>query len=178
MSGIMLDLETFGTTPGCAIFSIGAVRFDAEGIHQRVHIHIDPDQKLHIEPRTVMWWLEQSKEAQEALLRQTRVSLADALTQLDEAFDWEDSQVWANGASFDFPILKAAYDVCSMQAPWRYYNEMCYRTIRNTVPKATFNQSRVTPRIPHDALCDAEAQALTLINLLYPKEVEHAQLRA
>ena len=170
MRNIMLDLETLGTNPGCVVLSIGAVEFDMNGIKGEFHAHIDLDSSIDaglvMEPRTVMWWFDQSKEAQTALLEADTVSLGDALEALIDTFEWEDTRVWANGAGFDFPILKAAFDAVGINAPWTFYNEMDMRTMKNLVGKEVFDKLRVRPSIAHDALDDARAQALTLMNII------------
>lgn len=170
MHNLMLDLETLGTSPGCVVLSIGAVQFTRDGISGEFHTHIDLESSfeagLVMEPRTVMWWLDQSKEAQNAFLQAETFPLVDALSALIDTFKWKDLRVWANGASFDFPILKAAFQAADLEPPWRFYNEMDYRSIKNLVPKEVLNKLRVHPGIAHDALDDARAQALTLNALI------------
>ena len=64
MRHLMLDIETFGTTPGCVVLSIGAVEFDLDGIKGEFHAHIDVDSStalgLKVDARTEKRWLEQS----------------------------------------------------------------------------------------------------------------------
>lgn len=94
MTSVMLDLETWGTTPGSDIRSIGAVVFDpiagtlGETFYQNVenpHVAgVDVKQngfgfddtsgvwrrfKLTRDPKTVQWWSEQSEEARAALTK-------------------------------------------------------------------------------------------------------------
>ena len=38
---VMIDLETMGNTPGCAIISIGAVEFSEEGLGAEFYCTID-----------------------------------------------------------------------------------------------------------------------------------------
>lgn len=170
MHGLMIDIETLGTNPGCVILSIGAVEFHSEGITSEFHAHIDPrsacNAGLTIEPDTVMWWLGQTQEAQKKLVEADTVSLHDALEAFVDTFEWKDLRVWANGASFDFPILKAAFDAVGRSIPWAYYNETDYRTLKNIVGKSVFDTLRVSPTTAHDALADARAQALTTLNII------------
>ena len=100
---VMLDLETWGTRPGCDIRSIGACVFDpvrqvvgdADG-SRTFYIACDnpPDPlwadwngeppvkyPLHRDPRTVQWWSEQSDEAQAAFANP--VDLREALDRFD-----------------------------------------------------------------------------------------------
>lgn len=85
MTHIMLDLETWGTKPGCDIRSIGAVVFDPYDAHSVGLVGTSeptmfytatrnpdcyPSQRLKYpltrDPETVKWWNEQSDEAQSA----------------------------------------------------------------------------------------------------------------
>lgn len=169
MRDIMLDIETLGTTPGCVILSIGAVEFDDTTTYGKFSVHIDPIDAvrhgMHIDASTVMWWLDQSKEAQNALLNAEQVPLCYALLAFADTFDWKNSRVWCNGAAFDFPILGAAFKAANMKQPWAYYNEMDMRTIKGLVGKEAWKTHAVKPTIAHDGLADAIAQARTLQNV-------------
>lgn len=170
MRNIMLDIETLGTQPGCVVLSIGAVEFDNSGILATFHAHIDVASShkagLTVDPSTMMWWLGQSKEAQDAILQPDTVSLQDALAALTDTFEWGNTRLWANGASFDFPILEAAHSAVGVPVPWQFWNLMDYRTLKNLVDKKVYAQLHVKPDIAHDALADAKSQALTAINIM------------
>lgn len=63
---IMLDLETLGTQPGCAILSIGAVAFSPEAgaiaSTEPFYVEISLESTLPrfgVEAGTLRWWLEQ-----------------------------------------------------------------------------------------------------------------------
>lgn len=181
MRHLMLDLETLGTTPGCVVLSIGAVEFDLDGIKSEFHAHIDVDSStalgLKVDARTVMWWLDQSKEAQNALLQADPFPIHDVLDALSDTFDWKDLKVWANGASFDFPILEAVYKAAHRTVPWKYYNQMDFRTMKNLVPNGSYELLRVRPGTAHDALDDARSQALTLVNIINWINGDHNERR-
>jgi len=182
MRHLMLDIETFGTTPGCVVLSIGAVEFDMQrGITGKFHAHLKTASQieagLHLDVRTVEWWLDQSKEAQNELLKSERFNPVDVIDAFIDTFDWKDLRVWANGASFDFPIMKALFNAFRKELPWAFYNEMDFRTIKNMVGKGTYEKLRVRPVLAHDALDDATAQAQTLINIIRWINGEHNELR-
>ena len=40
---VMVDLETWGTKPGCAIISIGAVSFGPDGLGEEFYTALDRD---------------------------------------------------------------------------------------------------------------------------------------
>lgn len=167
---IMLDVETLGTAPGCVILSIGACEFGEDGVGKMYYEMIDPescvDWGLTIEPRTVMWWMDQNDEARKHLTQARKISISEALSKLITSFKWKGKKVWCNGASFDFPILSAGYKAVGMREPWEYWGQMDYRTLKNIVPPSVYESACVTATVKHDALADAVAQAETAIKLL------------
>lgn len=166
---VMVDLETFGSTPGSAIASIGAVAFNLTtgelgGEFYRV---IDPasctDLGLTIDGATVLWWLGQGDSARRALTETRGIHLAVALQEFS-AF-WAvtgAARFWSHGANFDDPLLAAAYRACKVRTPWRYTESRCTRTI--------FELANVSPDrgegTHHNALDDAKAQALAVITAM------------
>ena len=172
MNNVMIDIETLGTEPGCVILSIGAVEFDDNKLGQEFEINIDPESctkaGLHIDPRTVIWWMGQSEEAREKIIRANTVALDKALVEFVKAFDWEGKKVWCNGASFDFPILQSAFSALGGTSPWQYWNAMDYRTLKNLIDTKTLKQirSKIINPVKHSALDDAKEQALTTIAIL------------
>ena len=68
---VMIDLETLGTVANSIILSIGAVKFDLNSNHiadDGFYASISIDSNLHagrqLSESTLLWWLDQSKEAQ------------------------------------------------------------------------------------------------------------------
>jgi len=166
MNEVVLDLETMGVSSHAPILAIGAVRFDKEhGVHTdkfyRV-ISLKSNMELLLSPDadTVMWWMRQSESARSQLLRPS-ISLPAAL---EEFSCWigEDAKVWGNGAAFDNVVLGNAYKTCSMKQPWEFYNDRCYRTMKNVVTNVPFERLGTH----HNALDDAESQAAHLIKIL------------
>ena len=166
---LMIDTETAGMPPTGALMSIGAVFFDLHTqtvgptFNRTIHLASSVKHGGTIDPSTVLWWLRQSDEARAEITRQ------DARSPLKEALDnlsaWyleigadEHTQVWCNGASFDFPILEAAYRAVNAVSPWSYWQLRCARTARNLLPACE------TPRqgVAHNALADAIYQAQCL----------------
>jgi hypothetical protein len=110
--------------------------------------------------------MEQSEEARMRL--QAPANQLDAvLCELNQAFNWDGAEVWANGSDFDLPIIANAYRACGYSnAPWPYFNGRDYRTVRKMFPKSVLNEYTVEPACAHDALEDARAQVLTLQGLM------------
>lgn len=165
LNRIVLDIETFGLTPGSVVTSIGAVRIQ-DGIvgDDSFAINIDPvsciDHDLKMDAQTVSWWFAQSPEAI-AALQIDRKPLPDALA----AFaNWclNPDEVWGNGSDFDNAILSAAYKAAGMPTPWHYHANRCYRTIRAFCPEIEFRRIG----LHHVGLDDARSEADHLVRCL------------
>lgn len=167
---IEIDIETLGTRAGCSVLSIGACEFSDKGVGKQFYevISLESCEQwgLKIDPRTVLWWFGQNDEARKNVSEGKKVELDIALTSLTAAFDWKGKQVWCNGASFDFPILTAAYDAIGHNVPWEYWAQMDYRTLKALVPRDVYEKVKVEAAVKHNALCDAVAQAETTIQLM------------
>lgn len=173
---IMLDLETFGNTPGAVIIVIGAVKFTEQGIIDKFECHIDPESSvrhgLKIDASAITWWLKQSDEARAGVTKPGGLELPEALQQFAAWVGNPKTEVWGHGSDFDNVLLAAAYRACDIPLPWSYSFNRCYRTIsrihREDVPYQGSTNA-------HNALADAEDQALHLIkilNLRYSKNPE------
>ncbi len=160
MADIMLDLETMGTRPGCAILSIAAVAFERDGTTgQRLHVRVTPASNaaagLIGDPETVAWWMRQSDAAREAALSRP-IPLQHALwaftTFVEQVGGMDRPAIWAQGADFDGPVLAAAFRACAMTVPWHF---SALRDTRTAYDVLGFNHREV-PRAGehHDALDD------------------------
>lgn len=170
MYNIMVDLETYSTKPNAAIRSIGAVVFDNYGTNEEYFRPIKDlnNQKLFefdIEARTVKWWKEQSEEAKAQFISKPQLHIVDAM---EEFRNWIRSiggqrsvRLWGNGAAFDNVILGHAFKVTGVKQPWEFWNDMCYRTMKNMYKD--IKMERVGTY--HNALDDAKSQAEHLIQI-------------
>lgn len=166
MTHIMIDLETWGRVPGCAIRSLGAVVMDFQTgeLGATFYANIDDASceayKLTRDPETVAWWREQSKGAQAALIADQR-PLGTVLPSFSRWWAEQQGQfVWGHGASFDPPILEAAYAACFLDAPWKFWDVRCCRTV---LAMANRRPERFPRDVQHNALDDAKAQARAVI---------------
>jgi DNA polymerase III epsilon subunit-like protein len=152
---VMVDIETLGTEPGCAILSVGAVGFDLDGLgfqfHERVDLCSCEEAGLRLDADTVQWWAKQDN------VRDVLAGGDDLETVLAEFVRGvEDAdEVWANSPSFDLAILKAAGEAVGVEMPWAFYQERDFRTLKN-LPVAVELEHDGTE---HDALDDAIHQA-------------------
>lgn len=170
MRGIMIDIETLDTKSSAVVLSIGAVEFDEAKIIRTFYGAIDIDsclkKGLTVSGSTLLWWLEQN-EAARMRLQEPADALESVLANLQQSFNWDGAEIWANGSDFDLPILANAYRACGYNnPPWPYFNGRDYRTVRKMFSKRVLNECTVEPAIAHDALEDARAQVLTLQALI------------
>lgn len=168
----MLDLETLGTRADAVILSIGAVKFDLvtgqlddDAFYASVSIDSNHEAvQRHISEDTLIWWMGQSPEAQK-VFRESKTTLYAALQDLTEWFGEGDGvQVWSNGADFDIPMLAHAYHTNSLDAPWKFYNSRCFRTMKNL--SQAKGVAKPANQCAHNALQDAMTQALWLIDIM------------
>jgi len=167
----MLDLETLDSTPSSAVIAIGAVIFDpadASGYKEidRYYTVVDPrscvSAGLTIGTDTVMWWMEQSEQARSQFFKdRPKSKLVDALDGfaafLAKHTDTRGNiRVWGNGASFDNVILGNAYRALGKPQPWKFWNDMCYRTLKNLMPSVELRRGGTYHRADDDAATQAE----------------------
>lgn len=171
MSDIMVDLETYDTRPTAALLSIGACRVDWENgeisdhFYRVVNLQTCLDAGLTESASTKAWWDKQSEEARR-VFTDPSVTLLQALSDFAtylKFFDASKVKVWGNGSDFDNTILINAYNKLGLDAPWRFYNNRCFRTVRKEF--AHLIQEPKREGTYHNALDDAIFQAKILLQL-------------
>lgn len=165
-SHVMVDLETLGTVPGSVILSIGAVKFDEQGVgepafHQGIDIQNCIDAGLTVDGKTFKWWLQQNDAARTSLIAMTKVRLVSVLYNFSTWFQGS-VYIWGNGSDFDVSLLTAAYNKVHQEPPWNFWNVRCFRTIKN---EDKHIEPPVFEGVEHNALDDAHNQALHLIKI-------------
>lgn len=163
---ITFDLETLGNNFNAPIVQIGAVKFD-DGIFDEFKTNIlftDLEKYgFEMDYSTILWWLSQSREAQDSIIDQTAaVSLKDAL----EAFgkwigDSEQYFYWSH-ATFDPVILSNAYRKVGIKNPISFRRQYDIRTLNHLAGYVDMKN----PGISHDALDDARHQANYITEML------------
>lgn len=139
-SHCMLDLETFGTKPGCIVLSISAIKFDPSDTPMNVipensfslavNFQDSLNEGLKLDPSTVAWWLYQQPQALGQFKDLEIFPVRPALQKFSKWFLENHMRfVWCQGASFDAPILERVYEVCKMSAPWKFYDVRDTRTV-------------------------------------------------
>ena len=68
----MLDLESLGTRPDCAILTLGAIKFDPYNLDKfgdGIYFRIDVDEQLalgrEVQEDTLEWWMRQAEDVRE-----------------------------------------------------------------------------------------------------------------
>lgn len=174
---IMVDLETLGTVPGCAILSIGAIEFGVDGVTENAFYKVlnkasCMEAFLSISRSTEEWWRKQGPEAREVLVHaedpDKSVPLVPALQMFNDYLRsfGDDVLVWGNGADFDNAILQVAYSVAGVNPAWKFYNNRCYRTLKSLHPDVKLERTGTY----HNALDDARCQAEHAVRLLKRQE--------
>ncbi|SSJ76702.1 exodeoxyribonuclease VIII [Klebsiella pneumoniae] len=145
MNHLMIDIETLSTQPNAVICAIGAAFFEPStgkigpSFYQTIDPRTSQNRGAHISADTVMWWLRQDKEPISELVgaksHEIEVML-DFAKFIEGAFPEtkkKNLKVWCKGGSFDFPILKSAFERSSLEGvsmlPWLYWNECCFRSL-------------------------------------------------
>lgn len=163
----MIDFETLSLAKDAALISCGIVLFSSAGIEDTFYINIKPDQRQHVCPNTVAWWAKQSDEAK-AALDSDKVEFTEAMKRI-RSFLSLATHVWSHGATADIVWLESAFALAGITCPITYRNYRCFRTAMALKPNTRWER----PTIPHNALEDAKAQALTLISA-YGEDLDYA----
>lgn len=159
---IMVDLETLSLNPTPFIASIGAVSFTKEGIHDEFYEIMGLDIQPHadISMATLSWWMRQGEGSRSEILPKDGRTLHKVLEEFSEfVYEVNPRKIFSNGATSDLVWLKNAYYANDLPVPWEYYQEACYRTVRDL---AQVPEHREEDQM-HHALMDAKHQAEVLI---------------
>ena len=133
----MVDIETLSTRSNALILTIGAIKFDLNGITPPLNemdcfyqkIDIDSCKKyMHICNDTVKWWDSQDKAIIEEAFGGERLSLEQVIKDFTNWFSTS-KYIWSHGACFDIPILDNAYILCGQKPPWKFSDVRDTRTI-------------------------------------------------
>ena len=157
---VMVDLETVGRSAGCGILTIGACTFDRKHVFYERILPESFRPYLFEDIETMRWWNKQDPKMREEAFGGTK----DLVQVLDNFHDWfrslnnkdyKNTELWGNGSDFDNVILAAAYKAVDRPIPWEFWNNRCYRTLKNLLPHVKIPRATQS----HHALLDAEYQA-------------------
>ena len=171
----MTDIETMDVTETAAILTIGSIMFDPRGndthetLRERsilvgpISLESNIREGRTMNPGTVMWWMQQSKAAQEGLYTGDQMNLKMALEKWRQ---WviksspKPTQIWANSPSFDCSIIKNAMAALNMHWPFQYWAERDVRTIKALAWPEGNEPDFMGSGTAHDAVDDCVKQAL------------------
>lgn len=171
MTDIMVDLETLDTRPSSIILSIGACVVNwgrgepTDPFYRVISVESCKEVGLTESASTKAWWDRQSPEAR-TVFTDPNVPLLQAMTDFAKYlkfFGIKDVKLWGNGSDFDNTIIAHAYNALGLDAPWRFYNNRCFRTIKNAMSDHIKEPKREGTY--HNALDDAMHQARSLLQL-------------
>lgn len=159
MKHIMLDIETLSTRSDAQIIQIGLLSVDdkwvrADRISATVDWSIQPTG--HVDPETVFWWAKQSEAVRKGVFAASNTLTTALQFVFGGILITKADLVWANGTSFDIPILEHAFRSCGIQCPWQYWQTRDLRTLKSLVPKAVL--AGIKNERAHDALADCDFQ--------------------
>jgi hypothetical protein len=169
MLAATIDLETLDTRPHSVILSLGAVLFDPDSLkppHRSLSLTLDVDQQLAlgrtVSDSTLEWWSRQNSQAQQQAFSDTgRVSLDDALDQLNRFLVGVD-QIWAQGPVFDIVMLENLMTQLARPAPWHYWQIRDSRTIFEFLGLDPRRDLTESGEITHCAVDDARVQSIAV----------------
>lgn len=165
---VMVDIETLGTRSTSQILSIGACKFDpdtgeiTDTFHRVIDRTLDHPQEITVDQSTIDWWEKQSDAAKAASYHSPDGEPPEVVLKAFAAWVTPNSQIWGNGSDFDNVIMAHSYAVFGIPLPWKFFNNRCYRTMKNMFPKVGFTRHGTY----HSAVDDAITQAKHLMSIL------------
>lgn len=168
MNDLMIDVETMGTETDAALVAIGAVFFDENKgtgaeFYRTINLATAVARGGTIDAATVIWWLGQDDAARNAI-RFNAYHIDEVLADFVAFFKKHgnnDTRVWGCSPTFDCEKVSSALKRSGIAVPWKYFNERCYRTIRERNKSVTLTERTGL----HNALDDAKFQANHLIKI-------------
>lgn len=183
---LMLDIETLDTRPSAAVLSIGAVSFSIVGgseitVYRTAVWRPSLREQLVRWRRTVSadtqeWWAKPGMEnARAEVITENVLGVNGTLNELaDFVGEEEPDYVWAQGASFDFPILQELNRVSrpadSSRELWPFWIERDCRTVLG-LPEGGVDREAIAKDlglVAHDAVDDCLIQAYAMARVLVP----------
>lgn len=176
MRHMMFDLESFSLSNTPVLASIGAVFFDpvdgvesADGFYDVLDMQSQLNAGSSVDMDTILWWLEQEKSAQKALLtpqtpihsfdKQFRAWIDGQLRKTGHTH--RDLRVWGYPATSDNVWIKSMYDTMGLNLPWEYWQNRCMSTVKSLY----LNLEVPWTGTAHNALDDALWQAEYMVQL-------------
>lgn len=161
MKDVMLDFETLGNGKNAAVVQIGACYFDrvTGEIGKTLDIRITPESAVErggdMDASTVVWWLKQSKEAQQAVFEGPAVDIDSAFLELNR-FLQDAKAIWSH-ATFDFVILQETMKRLRIHPSYQYRAARDIRTLTDLAPLSMADKAN-REGVHHNAIDDCKFQ--------------------
>jgi len=169
----MMDIETLDTRPSAVVISIGVVLFNRRepGVTMKeLNLKFGTkgfrdeqiDMGRTVDKDTVRWWKQQDADAKRIFKQANVESMDEALARLTTFITIGDTNllIWGNGSDFDNTIIASLYESFGMEAPWKFWNNRCFRTFKGE--HGHIARPPEFQGVKHDAVDDARQQALYL----------------
>lgn len=173
LTDAMADIETLDTRPSAVVLSIGVVLFNRRDpsvpmkeLNLKFGTKEFRDEQITVgrtvNKETVAWWKGQDADAKQIFKQANVASMLDALDKLTTFLTKGNTTflVWGNGAGFDNTILVSLYESFGQTAPWKFWNDRCFRTMKGE--HGHIARPPAFQGVKHDAVDDARQQALYL----------------
>lgn len=156
---LMIDIEALGLRPGAAVIQLSAQFFDPTtgDLGTAFNTFIKPKFPFTVDPETLDWHKEKGTYPHE----HQELPTVCALFEFGKFLSSQPSPsvFWSWGSTYDFPLLQAVYDAHHLEAPWKYYQCQCARTVFKTI----LGIDAVPTSKPHDAAEDVRIQIKDLM---------------
>lgn len=160
MKDVMLDFETLGNGTNKCICQVGAVYFNNITGELGKELKLNIDAVSHellggrVDASTVYWWLKQSEEARNSIIKGELKPIREAFVELND-FLKDSNRIWSH-ATFDFVTLQETCKQLGIKPLFKYKNGLDLRTLVYLASvKVDFFKREGTH---HDALSDCKHQ--------------------
>lgn len=169
----MIDIETMGTRPGCAVTAVGILWFDPLSDEPVRGAEFAVDDPTGAEdPSTVEWWAQPERAEAKAYLEALEVVPAHRVTarivsyMASKPLVGSRTEWWAKSPNFDMSILESLAERTNTRVPWKFWELRDVRTAYGMVG-ADFPWRNFTPDAPlHSPLADCQLQAKDVSQIL------------
>ena len=159
MNRMMIDFETLDVAEMPVISSVGVVVFNENGLWECYSEKVDQQSCIDIgctiSADTEKWWTEQTESARNAAFGGTTPIkiVMEILVERYKELDCE--EIWSRGSLADIRWTNNILDKLGIEKPWKFWQEMCFRTYLKYAPLVEFKRTGEA----HNALDDAMYQA-------------------